>query len=98
MATELATRLHHDPLVVLNKVDLVAPLPSSSVVATCALSGAGLPALLAAIAGRLVPEIPEPGSAVPFTERHAKVLTAALSQLDVGDVAGAASALQAMLG
>jgi tRNA modification GTPase len=98
MAMELANPLRRDPLVVLNKADLVASLPSSSVIATCALTGAGLPALLAAIAGRLVPQVPQPGGAVPFTERHAKALIAALSQLDVGDVAGAASALRTMLG
>jgi tRNA modification GTPase len=94
MAMELVNPLRHDPLVVLNKADLVAPLPSSSVIATCALTGAGLPALLAAIAGRLVPQIPQPGSVVPFTERHATALAAALDQWVADDVAGAVRTLR----
>jgi tRNA modification GTPase len=104
IAAELSTPLRHDPLVVLNKADLVlnaaelaATRPLSSTVATCALTGAGIPALFAAIAGRLVPRVPRPGGAVPFTECHAAALAVALKLLDADDVAGAASTLSQML-
>lgn len=101
IAAEHAAPLAHEPLVVLNKADL-APhaaelvAPASSAMATCALTGAGVPALLAAIAARLVPQTPRPGVAVPFTQHQAAALAAALHQLELGDVPSAVNELRLM--
>jgi tRNA modification GTPase len=103
IAAELATHLLQDPLVVLNKADLVLNTADfvvdrpSSAVATCALTGAGVPALLAAIAARLVLRVTQPGGAVPFTNHQATAVAAALKQLEADDIAGAASTLCQML-
>jgi hypothetical protein len=58
-------------LVVHNKSDL-PPDPGGrpTGLATCALRGDGVEALLEAVVSRLVPDPPSPGSAVPFTEDH----------------------------
>jgi len=58
-------------LVVHNKSDL-APDPGERPpgLATCALKGEGVEALLQAVASRLVPDPPPPGAAVPFAEEH----------------------------
>jgi len=62
-------------LVVHNKSDL-APDPGERPpgLATCALKGEGVEALLQAVASRLVPDPPPPGAAVPFAEEHAEGL------------------------
>jgi len=75
--------------VVVNKVDLISRPPhyvSGNVTATSALTGAGINALLAVIARRLVPSSPAPGVAVPFTERQAQLLERALAEVDAGEL------------
>jgi tRNA modification GTPase len=57
-------------LLVINKVDLPAAWDLSraaGAIHVSARTGAGIPELCAAIAGRLVPEAPPAGAAVPFT-------------------------------
>jgi tRNA modification GTPase len=94
MDAEVASPIECETLVVLNKSDLVAPLPSSSAVATCALTGMGIPELLSAIAGRLVTRAPLPGIAVPFTARHADAVATALAHVDAADIAAAVATLR----
>ncbi|HEX6961401.1 MAG TPA: GTPase [Lacipirellula sp.] len=83
------------PLVVLNKIDLLsneqraAVGSAGNVLAVSALTGAGLDSLLAAIAHRLVPASPVAGEAVPFTQQQVERLKAALAELDRGDLAAA---------
>ena len=64
--------------IVINKIDLASGEDPQSL-GTCAITGAGIEPLLAAIATRLVPNIPPPGSAVPFAEVHIEALQAALA-------------------
>ncbi|MFV0445101.1 MAG: HisA/HisF-related TIM barrel protein [Planctomycetaceae bacterium] len=59
---------HPDAMVVASKADLPIQwtLPEASVHAVSATTGQGLPELLKAIVDRLIPEIPEPGVALPI--------------------------------
>ncbi|MEM6329702.1 MAG: GTPase [Planctomycetota bacterium] len=66
-------------------------------VAVSALTGAGLPELIAAIAGRLAPHPPAPGDAVPFTERQARLLRAGADALAAGDTTAARRAMTVLL-
>jgi len=66
-------------LVVVNKIDLAEGSRLRDVIGTCAVRGDGIAELLAAIAERLVPHIPPPGAAVPFT---AEQIAALRSQYD----------------
>jgi tRNA modification GTPase len=66
--------------VVINKTDLPAgwdwqTIPTANLVS--ATAGAGIAELLSAIAGRLVPLVPEEGAAVPFSPALAESVTAA---------------------
>jgi tRNA modification GTPase len=90
-----------DPLVVLNKFDLLSPSlvevamrQAPSAIAVSALKRTGLDLLLGAIGGRLVPHPPQPGDAVPFTERQRGLLEQAQSCAVAGDVGGAAGWLR----
>ena len=77
------------PLVVINKCDLLPSLSPSpiphSLFAISALHRTGLDALLAAIARRLVPNPPPPGEAVPFSRRQIELLQQAMTQLEHGE-------------
>jgi tRNA modification GTPase len=53
-------------LAVLNKCDL-SPASSPEAIRVSAKTGEGIPSLIAAIVRRLVPCVPEPGAAVPYT-------------------------------
>ncbi len=66
---------------VLNKVDLTEILTHADPlsVETCALTGVGIDQLLSTIARRLVPTVPPPGAAVPFTAAQVRALQATLA-------------------
>jgi tRNA modification GTPase len=84
------------PLVVLNKIDLLAHGPRAShpaVIAVSALVGSGIDALLAAIADRLVLTPPGRGEAVPFTDRQASLLDSALHAIHQVDAQAATGRL-----
>jgi len=70
-------------LLVHNKRDLAPPSDSDRPpgINTCALSGHGLPELIAAIVERIVPEPPAAGEGVPFTSRQIDLLARAASAL-----------------
>lgn len=78
-------------LVVHNKVDLPAPPgpPRPPGLSTIGTTGQGIAALGAEIARRLVPEVPPPGSAVPFIPAHVEILRRSIDCLRRGDVAAA---------
>ncbi|NLX95364.1 MAG: GTP-binding protein [Rhodopirellula sp.] len=65
-------------LVVHNKCDIMAPdgPPRREGLSTSATRGDGIDALAAAIAQRLVPEVPPAGAAVPFTQAQIEALRA----------------------
>jgi tRNA modification GTPase len=76
------------PLIVLNKIDLLEeppPLSNSTVVAVSALARLEIDALLAAIAQRLVPNALRRGDAVPFTDRQCSLLESALTAIKLGN-------------
>jgi tRNA modification GTPase len=82
--TEVA-KLHSSRwLYVLNKSDISSNLPArtpSGAVYVSATTKAGVPELIAAIASRLVPDIPASGAAVPFTPQLAEKVIAAREAL-----------------
>jgi tRNA modification GTPase len=80
------------PLAVWNKSDLVREPPSG--LAVSALTGAGLPALVAEITSWLVPHPPPPGVAVPFTPRLADLVEGAHAALGEGRTEEAARLLR----
>jgi tRNA modification GTPase len=86
-------------LVVHNKRDLAgAPTDGRPLgIATSATAGLGIPELCEAIAQRLVPDIPPPGSAVPFTAEHVAALRAAKSALENQNPPAAAAHLTTLL-
>jgi tRNA modification GTPase len=89
------------PLVVLNKVDLLPSVPlenHTSVVPISALTRAGIDELLRAISRRLVPSPPQTGEAVPFTSRHAELLQLALGAVEKDDFANARQLLTTLTG
>lgn len=94
MAAEAPEALCEAPLVVVNKTDLARPAPVQGMVPISALSGAGLPDLLSAVARRLVPAPPAPGAAVPFTVRQQELIQGALARIEGGDASGAARWLE----
>ena len=87
------------PLVVYNKSDLVRSLPANvpAGISTSALTGAGLPELLEAIAQRLVPEPPGSGVGVPFTAAHCAAIDEASAALADDDPRRAHAALECLL-
>lgn len=91
---------YSDALIVANKSDLPAAWEPSAAgaLAISAERGEGLDDLSGAIARRLVPEAPPPGSAVPFRPGHCAGLDRARECLLGGDPGGAARALAGLLG
>jgi tRNA modification GTPase len=86
-----------DALVVANKVDLPAAWWQPSCRAIMSISaerGDGLEHLALALARRLVPESPDPGSGVPFRHEHVAHLRAARLALGAGDTRRAIEALE----
>ncbi len=66
---------------VLNKVDLACPAPWAWLAGheTSAWTGAGVARLLQAVSRHLVAEVPPPGSAVPFLDRHFRAIEEAIA-------------------
>lgn len=87
------------PLIVHNKSDLVVSRPTDRPAGwmVSALTGQGLSELIQEMGRRLVPEIPPPGSAVPFRDEHVRVLARTLSALRDGDRAHALRSLETLL-
>jgi tRNA modification GTPase len=81
-----------EALLVWNKIDRAASADLSrlSGLKISALRGEGIDELIAAIVGRLVPEVPPSGAAVPFNERQLKILSDVAAHVEQRD-AGAAS-------
>ena len=78
--------------IVVNKIDLAPSSPSQSL-GTCAVSGAGIEELLAALVGHLVPNSPSPGAAMPFVATQVEALQAALAATRREDLATASEIL-----
>lgn len=88
------------PLVVVNKTDQpfgwdIAGAPG--LLHVSAATGAGLPELIAAVVGALVPAAPPPGAAVPFTPALAGAVERAHQLVTAGNLAAAREALAACL-
>ncbi len=84
-----------DAVIVHNKCDLPpASGPERPAgIATSAVTGDGINGLLACLAARLVPVVPPPGAAAPFTPQQVAQLEAAFAAIVHGDVAKAADVL-----
>jgi tRNA modification GTPase len=99
-ADRLLVAQHPGALWVTNKADLPASWephgPRRLVVS--AERGDNLDALWSAIAVRIVPAPPPPGSAVPFHPAHVRLLTRARAWLATGRTQAASRALERMLG
>jgi tRNA modification GTPase len=82
-----------------NKVDAIEPAaaPPAGAIAISALTGAGTPALVAAVLARLGWHAPSPGEAVPFTPEQAAALRQARDFLAAGRAADARTCLAAVL-
>jgi tRNA modification GTPase len=67
-------------LLVHNKSDLASGPPADrpAGLLTSARQGTGIADLVAIVSQQLVPHVPAPGTAIPFTERHGRVLRQAL--------------------
>jgi tRNA modification GTPase len=84
---------------VINKMDLRPAWDLDAVpdaVRVSAVTGAGLANLCAAMAHRLVPEPPSPGTAVPFTPRLCDLVEEADCQLTLANVAAARALFAAL--
>ena len=88
-----------DAMVIHSKCDLPAHRDPSRPegLATSALAGEGIAALIGAIAVRLVPDPPAPGAAVPFTADQIEFLEAAARAVARNDLRSARSALGSLL-
>jgi tRNA modification GTPase len=88
-----------DALLIHNKRDLPSPRDPSRPegLSTSALKGEGIEAFIRAVAGRLVPEPPAPGAAVPFTTGQVDVLQAAARAVAQDDIRSSRSALGRLL-
>ncbi len=85
-------------LIVMNKIDLL-PHPADVAepsLGTCAVTGAGIEPLLAAIAERLVPVVPPAGAAVPFASEQIEFLRTALNASSRKESLVAGAAIQRM--
>jgi tRNA modification GTPase len=80
---------------VVNKVDLPAVWSAEEIAAPriSALQGTGIAELCDAVAKWLVPDIPPPGAAVPFTPALADAVSAAHAEVKAGNLAQAAMTL-----
>jgi tRNA modification GTPase len=87
---------HPGSLVVANKSDLPAAWDESSLgaIPVSAERGDGVEALVEAVAARLVPEAPPPGSGVPFRGLHARRIAAIRDRLASGDRGRARTSLR----
>jgi tRNA modification GTPase len=86
-------------LLVVNKVDLPPAwdaAQATGAVRVSARTGAGIPDLCAAVAGRLVPQAPPPGAALPFTEELCDRVAAAQSHLSAGQSEAARGVLESL--
>ena len=86
-------------LVVLNKIDLVQdglPLPSD-VIATSTKTGEGVDRLLDAITSKLVPDVPDEGSALLFTARQQGCLASILATCQRQDIDRATGLLRELV-
>lgn len=83
-------------LLVRSKGDLYSAPPAADepTIWTSAVSGSGVDQLQASIVERLVPRIPGPGEAVPFTRRHAERLLDAQAFLVAGQLTRATQSLR----
>lgn len=72
-------------------------LRSVSSVATSAVTGQGLPELIATIGQALVPSPPPPGSALPFTQRQLEKLNHIRRAIDARDTCCSTRLLQSLL-
>lgn len=79
-----------------NKCDLVADPIDGWESPVSAKTRAGIAALLNSIVSHLVPTAPEPGDAVPFTQRQVAAINAALSALERGAGSEARRIVQAI--
>ena len=90
------------PVIVANKIDLPVAWDRCTVVpgshAVSAQTGAGLQHLTDRLAALLVPDPPQPGEAVPFTQRQVVWLQEAQRNLRARDTQRAAQALRGMMG
>ena len=90
-----------EALVVANKSDLgdvaEGELPGDALVVS-ALTGAGIDRLAAVIAERLVTEVPEPGTAVPVSERLIRSLERAVRAVARNDESGFRAAMDEAIG
>lgn len=86
-------------LIVINKIDVAESHTDqgSQSVGTCAVSGEGIGRLLEEIVARLVPRIPPPNAAVPFTVAQVEVLQAALDAIGKQDRFTASTILRSWL-
>lgn len=87
-----------DALVIHNKLDLCASFesPRPPGLRTSATTGEGIQILIGTIAGRLVPEVPAEGAAVPFTVAQIDRLRSAAGALSRNDTAAAATILSSI--
>jgi tRNA modification GTPase len=88
-----------DAMVIHSKCDLLpcrdSPRPEGLL--TSAVTGQGIEESVGQIAGRLVPDPPPPGAAVPFSEDQIRQLESAASALADGHLDGALAALDGLL-
>lgn len=89
-----------DAFIVANKSDLADAwadsLPAEAM-RVSSLTGAGVDELIGAIVGRLVPLKPNPGTAIPVSERQVKLLHDVRHAIGAGDVTTARRALADLL-
>jgi tRNA modification GTPase len=72
-----------DAVVVSNKADLILPpLPDRQGLFTSATARTGIDEIVNVVAGRLVPDPPPAGAAVPFLARHERAIREVLALLD----------------
>jgi tRNA modification GTPase len=81
-----------------NKVDVVDPAHEPAALVVSALSGAGIPALIAAVLARLGWQVPAQSEAVPFAPAQAEALQQARELLARGRPAEARTILVSVLG
>ncbi|NBO93888.1 MAG: GTP-binding protein [Planctomycetia bacterium] len=84
-------------IIAINKVEAVPAWNISNVPGVCRVSahtGAGVSELAARMIAALVPEVPEPGAAVPHTLEQGRAVLAALAYLEGGQVEEAREVLK----
>ncbi|MFV2069274.1 MAG: GTPase, partial [Pirellulales bacterium] len=88
---------HASALHAYNKIDLAgeSTVPAGAI-GTSAISGEGINRLVAAIAERLVPNVPPVGAAVPFDRRQVDLLHQTLDAVRMGRPAAALTILQSL--